>query len=375
MRLDFLIAAAETEAVNAKKAEAGGNYSVAAQKYKLSAQKYREAAALCPERSSEFISLAEKYEKVVLPATGTPPLRENKEPVRTENRVQNKQKQVAEEVPESSEEELEEALKKLNGLIGLDAVKKSVNDWISQINVADKRRGRGMKNAELSYHLVFAGNPGTGKTTVARLMGKIYHALGILEKGHLVEVDRSDLVAGYVGQTAIKTRKAIEDAYGGVLFIDEAYSLNNDGSNDFGQEAIDTLVKEMEDNRSNLVVIVAGYENLMDKFINSNRNPGVPSRFKTKIKFDDYDDKQLFDIFKLRCSDSDYFLNAEAEEQVKAYFKKLYENRGKDFGNARDVRNFFEKVITKQAVRVCKIENPTDADLCTIIPEDLLIED
>lgn len=367
MRLDFLIAAAETEAVNAQKAERNGNFATALQKYKLSAKKYREASEACPERSLEFLKLAEKYENTVLPASGALQAKADKKPAKEQKIAEVTQTQTA---PQSNEEELEEALAKLNALIGLDAVKKSVNDWVMQIKVFNMRKDRGMKVPAMSYHLVFTGNPGTGKTTVARLMGKIYHALGILEKGHLVEVDRGGLVAQYVGQTAVKTREAIQKAYGGVLFIDEVYSLAREGSNDFGQEAIEILLKEMEDNRNNLVVVVAGYEKLMDRFISS--NPGLKSRFKNFVKFPDYTGEQLLEIFKVRCKDDGYSLSGEAEECLKAYFNDLYENRNEEFGNGRDVRNFFEETVTRQSVRVAGISNPTDEQLRLILPEDLI---
>lgn len=264
---------------------------------------------------------------------------------------------------------LDEALNRLNALVGLDKVKSQVCDWIDQIKVFQMRKERGMSVPDMSYHLVFTGNPGTGKTTVARLMAQIYCALGILSEGHLVEVDRGDLVAGYVGQTAVKTREVLKKAYGGVLFIDEAYSLANGGANDFGQEAIDTLLKEMEDKRSNLVVIVAGYENLMDKFIES--NPGLRSRFKNYINFTDYTGRELFDIFASLCRKNQYILDVKAADALLAYFNNLYAKRDKNFGNGRDVRNIFESVITNQSKRVVKLSNPTDEEMITILAEDL----
>lgn len=264
---------------------------------------------------------------------------------------------------------LEEAISRLNKLEGLNLVKSQVCDWIDQIKVFKMRKERGMSVPDMSYHLVFTGNPGTGKTTVARLMAQIYCALGILTEGHLVEVDRSDLVAGYVGQTAIKTKEALKKAYGGVLFIDEAYSLAKGGGNDFGQEAVDTILKEMEDKRDNLVVIVAGYDNLMQNFIDS--NPGLRSRFKNYIQFTDYTGKELYSIFLGMCNASQYSVTPAAREALSDFFNDLYAKRDKNFGNGRDVRNVFETIVTRQSKRVAKIENPSDEDIATIDVPDL----
>ena len=264
---------------------------------------------------------------------------------------------------------LEEALARLSKLEGLKTVKSQVCDWVDQIKVFKMRKERGMSVPDMTYHMVFTGNPGTGKTTVARLMAQIYCALGILSEGHLVEVDRSDLVAGYVGQTAVKTREVAKKAYGGVLFIDEAYTLANGGSNDFGQEAIDTLLKEMEDNRDNLVVIVAGYENLMEKFIES--NPGLRSRFKNYIQFNDYTGEELYKIFIGLCNKNQYTVESEARLAIAEYFNGLYKNRNKNFGNGRDVRNTFESIITRQSKRVARLSNPTDDEMTMITMADL----
>ncbi|HIT50049.1 MAG TPA: AAA family ATPase [Candidatus Pelethenecus faecipullorum] len=272
-------------------------------------------------------------------------------------------------VKEAEKISLEEALRRLAQLEGLDKVKSQVCDWVDQIKVFQMRKSRGMKIPDMSYHLVFTGNPGTGKTTVARLMAQIYCSLGILSEGHLVEVDRSDLVAGYVGQTAIKTREVLKKAYGGVLFIDEAYSLASGSGNDFGTEAIDTILKEMEDKRDNLVVIVAGYEYLMQKFIDS--NPGLRSRFKNYIHFTDYTGKELFNIFLGLCRKSQYLLDEQAKGILSAYFHDLYANRNKNFGNGRDVRNIFESIVTKQSKRVARLTDPSNEEMMTITVMDL----
>lgn len=264
---------------------------------------------------------------------------------------------------------LAEALNRLNALEGLQRVKEQVCDWVDQIKVFQMRKERGMSVPDMSYHMVFTGNPGTGKTTVARIMAQIYCALGILSEGQLVEVDRSSLVAGYIGQTAVKTKDVLKKAYGGVLFIDEAYSLANGGENDFGKEAIDTILKEMEDKRDDLVVIVAGYDEPMDKFINS--NPGLRSRFKNFIQFSDYTGEELYRIFTGMCNKNQYIIEDSARDCLQTYFNSLYLNRNKNFGNGRDVRNLFEEVVTRQSKRIARLSEPSDEEMATIMVADL----
>ena len=264
-----------------------------------------------------------------------------------------------------------EAAVKLDKLIGLENVKKEVREITNLAKVQMQRKKMGLPSATISYHLVFTGNPGTGKTTVARIISEIYKEIGVLSKGHVIETDRSGLVAGYVGQTAIQTKEIIDKAKGGVLFIDEAYTLLGEGK-DYGQEAIDTLLKEMEDNRDDLVVIVAGYDDPMKKFIGS--NPGLQSRFNRYIHFDDYSGEQLFSIFNSLCEKNQYCLSDGCETELLRYFNQLSEKHDSNFGNARDVRNFFESVITRQSNRISSMENVSKADFEQINIEDLGIE-
>ena len=264
-------------------------------------------------------------------------------------------------------EKIEDLKAELDSYIGLEAVKKEVRNLINLVAVHQMREKNGLPVTELSLHMVFSGNPGTGKTTIARLMARIYHSLGILSKGQLVEVDRSGLVAGYVGQTALKTGKAIEKAMGGVLFIDEAYALNNGSGNDFGREAIDTILKAMEDHRDDLVVIVAGYDGLMQDFIRS--NPGLESRFNRFLHFDDYTLEEMMAIFAMRCEKGCYTLEEEAEQQVRAFLQEE-NNGGITFGNARGVRNLFERILVQQANRLASMEDVTREDLMRITAAD-----
>ena len=276
-------------------------------------------------------------------------------------------KPAEEELPPP--EKMEDLLAELDSYIGLGAVKEEVHNLINMVQVYKLRREHDLPTTDMSLHMVFTGNPGTGKTMMARMMARIYRSLDILSKGQLVEVDRSGLVAGYVGQTALKTQKVIEKAMGGVLFIDEAYALNGKSENDFGQEAIDTILKAMEDHRDDLVVIVAGYTDLMEKFIHS--NPGLESRFNRFLLFEDYSPDEMLAIFKMQCKKGCYQLAEGTEELVRDYINE--ENGDPEtFGNARGVRNCFEHILVAQNNRLAAMESVTKDDLMTIIPDDVL---
>ncbi|MBR5985104.1 MAG: AAA family ATPase [Clostridia bacterium] len=257
-----------------------------------------------------------------------------------------------EEAKEEPEEKLEDILSELHSYIGLDGIKTEVDNLVNMVRVHQMRKAHDLPTVDMSLHMVFSGNPGTGKTMIARVMARIYKCLGILSKGQLVEVDRSGLVAGYVGQTAGKTMEVVNKALGGVLFIDEAYALTyHKEGNDFGQEAVDTLLKAMEDHRDDLVVIVAGYDGLMDEFITS--NPGLESRFNRYLHFADYTTEEMMDIFKLRCKQGGYQLDEDAEDEV-LDFINAQNTDPITFGNARGIRNLFEQVLIAQSNRIIK---------------------
>ncbi len=272
---------------------------------------------------------------------------------------------------EEIEASLDELIKELQGLTGLGSVKEDVMHLINIIKVRKLREMKGLKRIDMSFHLVFTGNPGTGKTTIARLLAKIYKQLGVVSKGQFIEVDRSGLVAHYSGGTAIKTTEVIDRAVGGILFIDEAYSLtHNKEMGDYGQEAVDTLLKRMEDDRDDLIVIVAGYTNEMREFINS--NPGLQSRFNKYIEFPDYTSQELMTIFKHMCDETDYSLTESAAIMADTYLTGLAEGKKDNFANARLVRNYFERCIDRQANRIVKDKLINEDDLVTFVREDMI---
>ena len=278
-------------------------------------------------------------------------------------------KLIEEKEVEMNSESLEKLLEDFNSLVGLASVKEEVNSLVNLLKVQKKRKEMGMKISDVSKHMVFSGNPGTGKTTVARILGEIYKNLGILKSGQLIEVDRSGLVKGYVGQTAIKTMEVVEKALGGILFIDEAYTLTvGKGEGDFGQEAVDTLLKAMEDHREDLIVIVAGYPDLMEEFLES--NPGLKSRFNKFIEFTDYTADEQIAILKEMCQKQEYSLSEEAEKEAYKFFFDRQSSVCNN-ANARDVRNYLEKAITNHATRVVEIEEASKQCLSTFEKEDL----
>ena len=285
--------------------------------------------------------------------------------------------QSATAVPEGTEEKpkreplpkepLEDVLAELDKLIGLDAVKEEVRLLTAMLQVQRLRVERGLPAVDSNKHLVFSGNPGTGKTTVARLLARIYRSLGVVELGHLTETDRSGLVVGFVGQTAPRVADVFEDADGGVLLVDEAYSLVRGGNKDFGREAIDAIVKQVEDRRDSMVVILAGYPREMAQLVSA--NPGLHSRFPKTITFEDYDDAELVAILKLISESRHYLLSDEACEAAEAWFGAHH--RGRGFGNGRLARNLFEAAMAQHATRMVEVDNPTDAALTTLDAQDI----
>lgn len=280
------------------------------------------------------------------------------------------QETLASEQVEEDSRTLEELLIELNNLIGLETVKNKVNDLINYQKVQKLRKDNNLNSERNTLHLAFTGNPGTGKTTVARIVGRIYKQIGLLSKGHFVEVSRTDLIAGYQGQTALKVKKVIEKAKGGVLFIDEAYSITeNDHSDSYGRECLTELTKALEDYRDDLVVIVAGYTEPMNKFFDS--NPGLKSRFNTFIEFDDYNVEELEMILDCMCKKNEYILDEEAKIQINQFLQENVLNKTENFSNGRLVRNLFDDLVMNHARRISKKKSVTREDLMRITKDDV----
>ncbi|MDQ3820598.1 MAG: AAA family ATPase, partial [Acidobacteriota bacterium] len=307
-----------------------------------------------------------KFKESIYPQGGMKPTEPNPRAVVKEAE---QQQQPAKAAEDAAPRPLDELLKELDALIGLDNVKSEVRELINFLKVQKMREEKGLHRIPVSRHMVFYGNPGTGKTTIARLLAQVFRSLGILRLGHLVETDRAGLVAGYVGQTAPKVKEVVTKALGGLLFIDEAYSLSSGGGSDFGQEAVETLLKLMEDNRDDLVVVVAGYTERMNEFLAS--NPGLRSRFSKHLYFDDYSKDDLVKIFNSFCVKADYKLTPEAERELASVFNVLSATRDETFGNARLARNLFEATINKQANRIVGLPDVDEKVLSSIEAADI----
>ncbi len=272
-------------------------------------------------------------------------------------------------VQSNVEERIENILRELDNLIGLTEVKKLVREIYAFIEIQKRREKERLNTEPMVLHMIFKGNPGTGKTTVARIMGKVFREMGVLSRGHLIEVERADLVGEYIGHTAQKTREQLKKAYGGILFIDEAYSLARGGEKDFGKEAIDCMVKAMEDHKDELILILAGYQKEMEKFMQT--NPGLRSRFPIHIDFLDYNRQELLQIAEQLCVKRQYHLNSQAKTALLSLLNPPEKNSDDNFGNARTVRNIIEKAIRRQAVRLITKNSTTREELMVIEPCDL----
>ncbi|MFD1735903.1 stage V sporulation protein K [Bacillus salitolerans] len=272
------------------------------------------------------------------------------------------------EVP-SKHAELRQIEEEMSALIGLDEMKKMVKEIYAWLYINKKREEQGLKASKQVLHMLFKGNPGTGKTTVARLLGKLFFHMNVLSKGHLIEAERADLVGEYIGHTAQKTRDLIKKAMGGILFVDEAYSLARGGEKDFGKEAIDTLVKHMEDKQHDFILILAGYSREMDHFLSL--NPGLKSRFPVVLDFPDYTVEQLLEIGRRMVAEKEYQLSKEAEWELRNHLREITSKNQKSFSNGRYIRNIIEKTIRSQAMRLLMHESYERTELMTIHKQDL----
>lgn len=346
------------------------------ERYKREAFSFSEAVeAQIPETSDVFTDVTEdEKEKTDMDeaADTEEALEKVKKTAMVENSAElkaQKERETAAAIRSFRALRLEKLMRRLDELVGMQDVKEEMNSLVNLIRVRKMRQEHHLPAMPMSYHMVFTGNPGTGKTTVARLVGEIYRELGVLSRGVLIETDRAGLVAGYVGQTAIKVKEVVEKAKGGVLFIDEAYTLSgNSNGNDFGGEAIDTLVKLMEDYRDDLVVIVAGYTKEMESFLRS--NTGLVSRFNKFIEFPDYSDEELLEIMDGMAAKAGFRIVPETRAAVNEYLDRMPSEKKEKFGNARGIRNLFEKMVSSQANRIILVEEPTVEELTELLPED-----
>ena len=376
MSITFLLALADSLEQKAAQFERMGNVGMARQNYEQAAAKYEEAARIDPTQCQAHLDKAQACRTkagAVTPPTPKQPAAPGKPgtPAKPNTPVsQTGSTEEGKKAPASNDDEgmsLEEAMEALNNLTGLDVIKQRVQEYVNRMKVLQMRRAAGLPETAQNHHMIFTGNPGTGKTTVARLMGHIFRGLEVVTRGHLVECAAEDLVAGYVGQTAMKAKEKMEEAQGGVLFIDEAYILADNG--DFGKQAIATIIKQMEDNRGDLVVIFAGYAKEMTEFMNT--NSGIKSRVMI-MDFPDYNGAELYSIFERLCKKDKFIVDPVAEQRIRQYFLNMYANRDANFGNGRDVRNTYEAIVSRQFTRLASLTTPaSETDLRTILPCDL----